>query len=192
MAAKGDRTKQKIKEKAKELFADKGFQAVTMKDVCEATGLSRGGLYRHYDSTDQIFSEIVSEFLDEQNDIFEKSIAEKVPATKILEQILNKYKLEMLDTTSSLSLAIYEYFSGKKLEGNENALSRRYALSFESWNNLIQYGISSGEFKQVDIKGMFDLIVFSYQGVRMYSQLMPISRETPEKIVEQIKLLLLK
>jgi len=32
-----------------------------MTDICEQTGLSRGGLYRYYSGTDQIFSEILSE-----------------------------------------------------------------------------------------------------------------------------------
>ena len=56
---------------------------------------------------------------------------------------------------------------------------------------VYKYGISRNEFKQVDIKGVFDIILFTYQGVRMYSQLMPIPNETPERIIEQIKLLLL-
>lgn len=56
MGLKGNKTKQHIKNKAKRLFAQNGYKTVTMKDICEATGLSRGGLCRHYDSTDQIFA----------------------------------------------------------------------------------------------------------------------------------------
>ena len=59
MSKKGSETKRLIKEQAYKLFAIRGFKDVTMKDICEITGLSRGGLYRHYDSTDQIFSEII-------------------------------------------------------------------------------------------------------------------------------------
>lgn len=192
MGKKGDETKQHMKEQAKILFSQKGFKVVTMKDICEATGLSRGGLYRHYDGTDQIFSEITSEFLDVQNDIFSESMEKEIPASEILTVILNKYQLELLDTKMSLSMAIYEYFSSKEIANSENILSKRYELSFSSWDRLIKYGISRGEFKQVDVKGVFDLLLFSYQGVRMYSQLMPIQKETPIRITQQIKQLLLK
>ena len=192
MSKKGDRTKQFIKEKAKILFAEKGFKIVTMKDICEATGLSRGGLYRHYDSTHVIFSEIISEFLDDQNNLFSESIDNNVPAKEILISILDKYEAEMLDTKGSLSMAIYEYFSNDEISESENLLLKRYALSYQSWNTLIEYGISRGEFKQVDLNSIFDLIVFSYQGVRMYSRLMPVSKETPGRILKQIKQLLLK
>ena len=54
MNRKGMETRQHIKTKARLLFAKKGFKEVTMKDICEATGLSRGGLYCHYDSTVRI------------------------------------------------------------------------------------------------------------------------------------------
>lgn len=189
MGTKGDKTKQFIKQQAKVLFADKGFKNVTMKDICEVTELSRGGLYRHYNSTEQIFSEIVSEFLDMQNDLFSESINKGLSAVEILNEILNRYKSEMTDTQGSLSMAIYEYFSNR--ENEENVLSKQYNLSYNSWSKLIQYGISRGEFKQVDINGVFDIILFAYQGIRMYSQLMPIPNEAPERIIEQIKLLLL-
>ena len=61
MGGKGTKTKEKIRQQARRLFAEKGFQAVTMSDICERTGLSRGGLYRYYSGTGQIFSEILVE-----------------------------------------------------------------------------------------------------------------------------------
>ena len=102
---------------------------------------------------------------------------------------LREFEPSNLVTQGSLSMAIYEYFSSR--ENEENVLSKQYNLSYHSWKKLIEYGISRNEFKQVDIKGVFDIILFTYQGVRMYSQLMPIPNETPERIIEQIKLLLL-
>lgn len=191
MSKKGIETKRIIKEQAYKLFAHRGFKDVTMKDVCEITGLSRGGLYRHYGSTDQIFSEIIATFLDSQNSCFMEKMEAQIPAHEILDEILEKYKNEMIDNKNSLSMAIYEYFSIKKLEESDNYLTKQYTASFNFWNTLIQYGVARGEFKKVDIAGVFDLIVFSYQGVRMYSQLMNIDEGIPERIIEQIKNILI-
>ena len=58
MGKNGEKTKQLIREKACYLFSQKGFKNVTMKDIFLETGLSRGGVYRHYDSTQKIFLEI--------------------------------------------------------------------------------------------------------------------------------------
>ena len=43
MGQKAESTKELIRREAYRLFADKGFQAVTMADICRQTGLSRGG-----------------------------------------------------------------------------------------------------------------------------------------------------
>ncbi|KLU70117.1 MAG: hypothetical protein RHS_4074 [Robinsoniella sp. RHS] len=162
-----------------------------MKDICECTGLSRGGLYRHYDSTSQIFAEILEELLKRQEDEFSEKIKKKESAICILNDVLERYRLEMLDSGNSLSVAIYEFYSLPQPEHIPNALLEQYLLSKEMWSRLIQYGIEQQEFKQVDIPAVFDLIVFSYQGVRMYSRLMPLDKDIPDRIVRQIKELLL-
>ena len=55
------------------------------------------------------------------------------------------------------------------------------------WTELIEYGIRTGEFKRVDPEAVYDLIVFSYQGVRMYSRLMKLDPAVPRRILEQIR-----
>ena len=56
----------------------------------------------------------------------------------------------------------------------------------------MQYGIARKEFKKVDIAAVFDLIVFSYQGVRMYSKLMPVAKEIPSRIIKEIRKILVR
>ncbi|WP_302809143.1 TetR/AcrR family transcriptional regulator, partial [Blautia hydrogenotrophica] len=111
MGKKGDETKRFILEKALSLFAEKGFKNVTMKDICMETGLSRGGLYRHYESTHQIFSEIVDTLMSRQDNELSEKMKNKVPAPIILDEILERYKKEMLDSSGSLSIAILEFYS---------------------------------------------------------------------------------
>ena len=47
-----------------------------MKDICDSTGLSRGGLYCHYDSTARIFDEILNDFMDNQDEEFRSKMLE--------------------------------------------------------------------------------------------------------------------
>ena len=173
MGEKGDRTKQYICEEAYKLFAERGYKDVTMKDICERTGLSRGGLYRHYDSTEQIFLEITKGFAESKNDFLEK-MKQNVPAVEILDEILLSYTEEMLDSQSSLSLAIYEFYSNPEISKTENSVAKQYEQSKAVWVELIRYGIERGEFKTVSPEAIFDMLTFSYQGVRMYSTLMEI------------------
>ncbi len=181
MNKRGQETRKHIKKCACSLFAEKGFKQVTMKDICDVTKLSRGGLYCHYESTRQIFQEIVDDMASEQENEIDLRIEQNGSAVTILDEILNKYEKEMLDSQSSLSIAIYEYFSIRDIANQSNTLYEQYLISANTWKKLIQYGMDRQEFNEVDISAVFDLIVFSYQGVRMYSKLMPMDKETPSR-----------
>ena len=183
MGKKGEDTKKFIREKAICLFAQKGFKNVTMKDICTVTGLSRGGLYRHYDSTQQIFSEIVDMLMNAQDNELSAKMAAGLPAPQILEEILERYRMEMLDNKASLSVAIYEFFSENFSDGQDNLLLRQYQYSVDMWSEFLSYGIRRGEFKKVDCKEVIDIIIFSYQGVRMYSTIIPLDEEIPMRII---------
>ena len=191
MGSKGEKTKQYICKEAYQLFAERGYKSVTMKDICEKTGLSRGGLYRHYASTEQIFLEIVDGFTQMQCNEFSEKIAQHIPAVKILDDVLLRYSNEMLDNKNSLSLAIYEFYSNSEISKTENSVIKQYEASKSMWVELINYGIRNKEFKKVDAEAVFDVIVFSYQGIRMYSKLMKIDSTTPQRVILEIKKLLL-
>lgn len=191
MGKKGEDTKKLIREKAACLFAQKGYKNVTMKDICAITGLSRGGLYRHYDSPQQIFSEIVDMLMNSQDNKLSEKMAAGLPARQILEEILERYRMEMLDSSTSLSVAIYEFFSENFSDGQDNLLLRQYQYSVDMWSEFLSYGIKRGEFKKVDCKEVIDIIIFSYQGVRMYSTIVPLDEEIPMRVVNHIKKTLL-
>ena len=163
MSRKGDLTKQHIKEQAIKLFALRGFKDVTMKDICEVTELSRGGLYLHYSSTKQIFSEIIDDLMNAQGDEFSEKIEQGLSAKEILLQVLERYKNEMLDSTGSLSKAILEFYSSNQSDDTNNALFKQYLYSKDMWCKIISYGIQRGEFKNVNSEEIVDLILFSYQ-----------------------------
>ncbi len=191
MSLKGEKTKQAIREKAYQLFAEKGFKEVTMKDICELTGLSRGGLYRHYESTEQIFLEIVHTFSDKQkNEVFTK-MEQHIPAAAILEELLSRYASEMRDYENSFSLAICEFYSNPAIPTEDNSVKKQYEISKSTWVELINYGISTKEFNRVNPESVFNVIIFAYQGVRMYSKLMEMDDDIPAQIVYEIKRLLL-
>lgn len=191
MGKKGEETKRFIREKACGLFSHKGFKDVTMKDICLETGLSRGGLYRHYDSTHQIFMEILNGFMNEQENEISEKMSKGYPAAQILDEILERYKGEMLDGSASLSIAIYEFFSMNPSDAKDNFLLKQYMYSVDTWKNLILYGVQRGEFKHVNSEEIIDIIIFSYQGVRMYSAILPFDEQIPNRIVTHIKKLLL-
>ncbi len=58
MSDKAERKKKLIRETAREVFIRKGFKDVTMKDIAQTAGISRGGLYLYYSSTEELLLDV--------------------------------------------------------------------------------------------------------------------------------------
>jgi TetR/AcrR family transcriptional repressor of nem operon len=54
---KGEETRQKIIAAAAPLFNQQGYAGCSLKDIMQATGLEKGGIYRHFDSKEEIAAE---------------------------------------------------------------------------------------------------------------------------------------
>ena len=54
---KGEQTRQEIIRKAAPLFNQKGYEGTALSDLMEATGLEKGGIYRHFDSKQELAGE---------------------------------------------------------------------------------------------------------------------------------------
>jgi TetR/AcrR family transcriptional repressor of nem operon len=54
---KGERTRREIILKAAPIFNQKGYEGAALSDLMAATGLEKGGIYRHFDSKQQLAAE---------------------------------------------------------------------------------------------------------------------------------------
>ena len=48
-----------ILQAAKEVFINKGFNATTIQDIIDHSGVSRGGVYTYFKNTEDIFIELL-------------------------------------------------------------------------------------------------------------------------------------
>jgi TetR/AcrR family transcriptional regulator, transcriptional repressor for nem operon len=56
-------TKEYILKTSFSLFLHHSFKEVTMKDIVEKTGLSKGAFYHYFESKEQLFTEVVAKYL---------------------------------------------------------------------------------------------------------------------------------
>lgn len=97
---KAQNTKKRILEASKQIFIDKGLKSVTMTDIVNASGYSRGGVYRYYQKPESVFADLM---MDEV-----KLSKEKFISTTFNEYLANESK-ELKNIRSTLRLAGYEY-----------------------------------------------------------------------------------
>ena len=185
----GDKSVQKKKfilETARKAFMVKGFKKVTMKDIVDACEISRGGLYLYFESTSQIFLEVMKLESQEADDVFSDSIAEDATPADILILFLREHKKELLRKNDTLTQAIYEFYFQNQLSKKDNILKKQFDSAVKIIEKLIEAGVESGEFCCEDCMGTARNIMFVLEGLKISAQTIGITAETVEREIRFI------
>lgn len=90
MKNKGCKTRQDIITKALELFSVKGYFNTSINDILEATGLTKGGLYGHFQSKEALWEAAYDEAVKIWREIIFRDIKETMnPLERIRRLITN-------------------------------------------------------------------------------------------------------
>ncbi len=160
---KSEKTKRMILEKATEQFTKKGYSAVTMKDVCDATGLSRGGLYRHFGSTGEMLTLILREEQQNADNKLRKCITEGKPALQILDDLIEAHTMFLLSPKSALELAANQF---ALLDRTGKIVNMERAWStVKRTAQVVRLGQEEGVFIDGDPESLAWHIVFFLSGI---------------------------
>jgi TetR/AcrR family transcriptional regulator, cholesterol catabolism regulator len=182
---KGDKTKQIIIDTSEQLFAQKGYAALTMKDICEACNLSRGGLYRYFSSTKEIFMAMLEKDVHNNRFALELSLSQKVSAITIFFSYLNQEKNAVFSPYNGLYFAIHEFAF---LESDQRIyLDNRLKNSLEILGILFKYGQETDEFKNFDIEVVANHLLYFFDSLKTSSSALSITVEMVEKQINLIK-----
>jgi len=151
LTKKGMERKQYIQEKAALVFKRRGFTVVTMKDIVEECKMSRGGLYKYYSSTKEIFVDILS--FDKQGDysIFINGMENNKNAIEIIENFLRIQKDELENIENSIRVAVYEFFLSNTNYSSDAILEKYYIESLYILSQTLKYGIERKDITKLQL-----------------------------------------
>ncbi|MCM1540565.1 MAG: TetR/AcrR family transcriptional regulator [Blautia sp.] len=186
MGEKSVQKRRYILETARRVFVEKGFKRVTMKDIVEACEISRGGLYLYFESTSQIFLEVLKMESEETDDVFSDSITEDATAADILILFLQEQKKELLRKEDTLTQAIYEYYFENQPGRKDNILRKQFDSAVKIIEKLIETGVDNGEFYCEDCEGTARNIMFVLEGLKISAQTIGITADTVDREISYI------
>ncbi|MDC9588852.1 TetR/AcrR family transcriptional regulator [Xenorhabdus sp. XENO-10] len=93
------KTQRDIIKSSLNVFIRKGYSQVTMTDIINECGISRGGVYRYFQSTKEIFIALIRQINSQQLDNKFKTFSE----------YLEKEKNELLNIRDTIRVAGYEF-----------------------------------------------------------------------------------
>lgn len=180
MGEKSVQKKRYIVEKAREVFVEKGFKKVTMKDIVEACDISRGGLYLYFENTSQIFMEVLRMESEEADDVFSDSITEDATAADILLLFLKEQKKELLRKKNTLTQATYEFYFENELPKRDNILKKQFDSAVKIIEKLIEAGVDNGEFICEDCEEREKYYVCA-EGLKISAQTIGVTAEAVDR-----------
>jgi AcrR family transcriptional regulator len=136
MVGKGIRTRQKIVEKALQLFCVKGYHNTSINDILEATGLTKGGLYGHFASKKDIWYAVYDEALAIWKAVVFKGIQSGFDPLKRIQALIEN------DIKNKLGHNVFEggcFFHSMlvELSGQSDAMSGRVLQGFTQLAELL-------------------------------------------------------
>ncbi len=184
MSKRGDITRTKILEAARDLFSAKGYSCVTMQDIRIACGLSRGGLYRHYSSTEEIFGAMIKSEQEDAFNALNKARENGVSAYIMLRTFLRTRMDALLDPKSSIDNAIGEF--AKNSSYGKEMITERAANSVKILSELIELSAKEGRLScDMPYEAALNIMCL-YEGIAKHNDLIPLTRQDAE---EQLKLI---
>jgi AcrR family transcriptional regulator len=137
--------KEEIIATASRLFYEKGYTAVSMRDIATALNIKASSLYNHIISKQEILSEIILKVAKEFTVGMESVVAENSSAIKKIEKVIELH----IDITVNYSEAIAALNNDWMHLGKEDlkAFVKMREDYEQNFRNIIKQGIEVGEIK---------------------------------------------
>lgn len=157
---KAERTKQTIVAESAVLFNQKGYAGTSMDDIMRATGLSKGGLYSHFKSKEEIalaaFEHAVQKVTQR---VREKTQSVQHPLDK-LRVAVAFYRENIFTPPVEGGCPIQN--TSIEVDDNNPALRDRVQLAMDYWKHGIIYILRKG-IEQGIVRADIDVTAFSIQ-----------------------------
>lgn len=161
--------KELILRHAYSLFLQKGYNSVSIKDIMEMSNLSKGAIYHHFKSKEDIFLETLEQYFFSALD-FDKNIFEGLSFREQI-RVAHMFAVDLFSMVETLEEKGIEYpiqkFYKLQLEcENFPAIRERFKESSIAYRRLVQKLVEQGMANQ-EVKAGLDPESISYQIVGM-------------------------
>jgi TetR/AcrR family transcriptional regulator, transcriptional repressor for nem operon len=168
MANKGIQTRQNIVEKSLQLFSVKGYFNTSISDIQEATGLTKGGLYGHFKSKEDIWYAVYEKAVMTWRGIVFRDVKDVPnPVNRIEKTIEN-------DLRHYLGADVFEggcFFLNSlvELSGQSGTMTRHILRGFVQFSKLLQTWLREADQQKMlkvglNFREIADFLVISMNG----------------------------
>ena len=155
-------SRDKILDRAEELFARRGFAGIGLAEVAEQVGLSKSSLFHHFSSKAQLYAAVMARILDRIEAELVRSLADGGGPLRRLERWLDVVIDVLAAHPTYARLLLRSLFEDDELTGalpEEQAVNATLERIVGAAHRLLREGIAQGVFRPVNVPHMVQSVI---------------------------------
>jgi len=139
---------QRILDAAGQLFADKGFDATSISDITEASGVGRGLLYYYFENKRSLYEAVLQDGAERMFMISERAYTFKGTVLDRLRNFIAEFRQLHIDRPNIMRVGMRAELEGRLVATNQPPKSFQQMSSI--LQRIIEEGIERGELRSVE------------------------------------------
>src|ERR1700723_2152319 len=169
---KGEQTRRRIVEAAAPIFNKRGYQGASLSELMAATGLKKGGIYRHFSSKEELAAEAFDYTWEAAWKARMLHVDENAAGVEQLKQLIANF----IDYRSPVAGGCPILNTAVDADDGNAVLRARAGKALRSWvarlESIVKQAAERGEIRSgVNPKAVAVLIVAALEGALMMSRL---------------------
>ena len=159
------KTRQKLVDVARQLFARNGLENTTMNDIAVASGKGRRTLYTYFNSKEEVYSAVIESELERLSDKLDEVAAMKMrPLDKVIELIYTHLSMIRETVVRNGNLRA-EFF--RNIWMVEKVRKKFDDYEIDLFSKVYQDGKADGEFDIDDVNLVADITHYCIKGLEV-------------------------
>lgn len=159
------KTRQKLLEVARELFAHKGLEATTMNDIAAASGRGRRTLYTYFHNKEEIYYAVIEEELERLSEKMDEVASMDVEPEEKLFTLIYTHLSIIRDTVARNGTLRAEFF--RNIWMVEKVRKAFDVEEHRILQKVLQEGVDKGRFRIENVGLMADIVYYSVKGLEV-------------------------
>lgn len=140
-------TAERILQVAETLFADHGFDAVSMNTIAERVGVSKASVFHHFDSKNALYLAVLKDCTRQQAELLKELVQDEAPVAERLRAFARAHLAHILERKQASRIMQREMLKGGPRRGQELA-QQVFGENFARFVEILKRGQERGELRK--------------------------------------------
>ena len=187
---RGEETRSRILEAAKECFAQHGYDGTSVAEICHRAGVTKGAFYHHFPSKQALFLELMDRWLAELDAQLAATCVEADTVPEGLLRMAGKTQQVFQVAGGQIPLFLEFWTKAARDPAIWQATIAPYRWYRAFFSGMIEAGIAEGTLRPVDSERVAQVLVSLAVGLVLQGLLDPQGANWGEVAQEGVRMLL--